>query len=50
VDLLPNPESVQPGIKRDIERMHEAWQISDEDIAFLQRIAWETVLESATGQ
>ncbi len=50
VDLLPDLETVKPAFKLDMERMHEAWQISDEDAAFLQQIAWETVLEGAGGQ
>ena len=50
VDLLPDLESVKPAFKLDMERMHEAWQISDEDMAYLQGIAWETVLENAGEQ
>jgi thiosulfate/3-mercaptopyruvate sulfurtransferase len=46
VDVLPDPDSVKPGFRRDIERLHEQWRISEEDIAFLQRVAWETVVEN----
>ncbi len=46
VDVLPDPDSVMPGFRRDIERMHEQWRISEEDIAFLQRVAWETAVEN----
>ena len=43
VQLLPDLDTVAPSFKRDMERIHEQWTISDEDAAFLQQIAWEAV-------
>ena len=43
VDLIPDPDTVAPGIRRDVERMREGAVITDADAAYLQRIAWETV-------
>ncbi len=46
VDLLPDPDSVKPSFRRDSEQLRERWQISEEDIAFLQRVAWKTVVKN----
>jgi hypothetical protein len=49
-DIYPDPDSVAKAQKGYFQRLRDEYEISDEDAEFLQRVAWETVLEYQVGQ